>query len=238
MRIIFLFFSFLLPTLSFSQGQVRTVNVVNDQIVAVHTRVGMATLIQLPDRPSSVVIGDQSSFKLEYLDKALTVKPLYPGAKTNLYVYTDFYRFNIELTSASSSKSCDYVVYLKRNAAPSQSGPLVKWKSFQKSVKAKSVTAQINRVGSAPDGTVWLEFKITSNDPKEFPPEWVWLTENGKVRPIHALYLSGTKSSRLSPITGVITLRKADFSGSHDVHIEIRDAEKIAIQIPKAVLWK
>ena len=112
------------------------------------------------------------------------------------------------------------------------------WKSFQKSVKAKSVKAQINRVGSAPDGTVLLDFKITSNDPKEFPPGWIWLTENGKVRPIHALYLSGTKSSRLSPITGVITLRKADFSGGHDVHIEIRDAEKIAIQIPKAVLWK
>jgi hypothetical protein len=42
--------------------RVRRVAVQGDQIVTVKTSLGIATIIQVPDRPNSVVVGDQDSF--------------------------------------------------------------------------------------------------------------------------------------------------------------------------------
>ena len=84
-------------------ARVRKVPVSGDQIVTVKTAIGIATIIQVPDRPNSVVVGDQESFKVEYLDQAITIKPLHSGAKSNLYVYTDWKRYNVQLTTGSEA---------------------------------------------------------------------------------------------------------------------------------------
>lgn len=131
MKLLLIFLVGLLPAFSAAHAKVRHVEVKKDQIISVETRLGIATLIQLPERPSSVVIGDQGSFKVEYLDKAVTVKPLFVGARTNLYVYTDFHRFNIELVP-SRGKSPDYLVYLKPiNPKPPRELP-VRWRPLKK----------------------------------------------------------------------------------------------------------
>jgi hypothetical protein len=49
--------------------------------------------------------------RVEYLDQAITIKPLSHGSKSNLYIYTDWKRFNVELVSGAESVA-DYVVYL------------------------------------------------------------------------------------------------------------------------------
>ena len=91
-------------------ARVRKVEVTQDQIVTVRTALGIATIIQVPDRPNSIVVGDQAAFKVEYLDQAITIKPLRGGAKSNLYVYTDYRRFNVQLITGADA-SADYVVY-------------------------------------------------------------------------------------------------------------------------------
>ena len=108
-----LFFWILLvtfPVASFASERVRHVAVQKDQIITVRTAIGIATIIQVPDRPNSVVVGDQNAFKVEYLDQAITIKPLHGGAKSNLYVYTDWRRYNVQLITGAES-SADYVVY-------------------------------------------------------------------------------------------------------------------------------
>ena len=82
-----------------ASSRVKKVEVQKDQIVRVNTAVGIATIIQVPDRPNSVVVGDQDAFKVEYLDLAITIKPITPHGKSNLYIYTDYRRFNVELNS-------------------------------------------------------------------------------------------------------------------------------------------
>ena len=44
--------------------RVRHISVANDQIITVKTAIGIATIIQVPDRPNSIVVGDQESFKV------------------------------------------------------------------------------------------------------------------------------------------------------------------------------
>ncbi|MFN3454280.1 MAG: TrbG/VirB9 family P-type conjugative transfer protein, partial [Pseudobdellovibrio sp.] len=102
--IIFSIFAFFLLALhSEASMRIRRVPVQGDQIVTVKTSIGIATIIQVPDRPNSVVVGDQDSFKVEYLDQAITIKPLTGGAKSNLYIYTDWKRFNVELVSGAEA---------------------------------------------------------------------------------------------------------------------------------------
>jgi type IV secretory pathway VirB9-like protein len=101
-----------------SWARVRTVEIKKDQIVTVRTALGVATIIQVPDRPTSLVVGDQTAFKVEYLDQAITIKPLHGGARSNLYIYTDYRRFNVQLMT-TTEVSADYVVYLEsQNAKP------------------------------------------------------------------------------------------------------------------------
>jgi type IV secretory pathway VirB9-like protein len=78
------------PAKVWADTRVRRVQVQSDQIVTIKTAIGIATIIQVPDRPNSIVVGDLSAFKVEYLDQAITIKPLHSGARSNLYVYTDY----------------------------------------------------------------------------------------------------------------------------------------------------
>lgn len=47
---------------SFAFGRVRKIEVKSDQIITVRTAIGVATIIQVPDRPNSIVVGDQAGF--------------------------------------------------------------------------------------------------------------------------------------------------------------------------------
>jgi hypothetical protein len=237
MRAFIALFSLFLSSLALGEGRVRHVEVSKDQIVAIHTKVGMATLIQLPERPSSVVIGEQNSFKVEYLDKAITVKPLFSGARTNLYVYTDWYRFNFELLPSAGSKSLDYIVYLKNSITVPSKPQSVRWSPYMKRSDSKSMSVKVTRIGNASDGTVLIDFIVTSKQRREFKPEWLWITENGNVRPIQSLFLSRATCDPLTPISGVVTLKKSDFARDVGIQLEIRIPEKMAIKIPRTAVW-
>ncbi|HLB59835.1 MAG TPA: TrbG/VirB9 family P-type conjugative transfer protein [Bdellovibrionota bacterium] len=83
-------------------------------ISTIHTSVGYTSLIELPDRPRNVVIGDQDAFKVEFLGNTLAVKPLMSGVRTNLFIFTESDRFNCTLVSGSTSQ-VDYIVRLESN---------------------------------------------------------------------------------------------------------------------------
>ncbi len=209
-----------------ASSRVKNVAVQKDQIVRVNTAVGIATIIQVPDRPNSVVVGDQDAFKVEYLDLAITIKPITPHGKSNLYIYTDYRRFNVELNSGPEA-SADYVVYLEnpvekeKFAKTKPEGPGIKWKRINRSFKNENASFGLNRIGTTRSGVVIVEFTMSSTKGEHINPAWFWVTQGGVTRPIQNLFLSDVKLTPGQKIQGSIQLLKADFS-SEPIRIEMR----------------
>lgn len=234
LRIAFAIFMFLLPLSTWAR--VRTVEVKKDQIVTVRTAVGVATIIQVPDRPNSLVVGDQSAFKVEYLDQAITIKPLHGAARSNLYIYTDYRRFNVQLI-ASVESAADYVVYLENPNEKVKSSP-IGWRNFRNHLKNESLVLETKRLAKTADGVLLIEFEVRSEIREKFRPEWLWLTQGEITRPLHSLALSGQDLGSGRSIKGVMQVLRSDISTSEGLRIELRRKKKSYLTIPKGVAWK
>lgn len=223
-------------TSALASSRVRKVEVKADQIVTVKTAVGIATIIQMPDRPNSIVVGDQAAFKVEYLDQAITIKPLHGGAKSNLYIYTDYRRFNVQLVT-STEAAADYVVYLENEKEKAKSSR-ISWSTFRNSLRNDEVTVETKRIAKTKDGVLLVELQVLSSEKLKFKPDWIWLTQNGTTRPIHGLMLSGQSLSEKSSIQGVLQILKSDISTSDPIRLELRRKKTSYLTIPKVNAWK
>lgn len=127
--------------------RIRRVVLAKDQIAKVQTAIGVATIIQVPDQPTSLVVGNQEGFKVEFLDTAITVKPLSANAKSNLYIYTDYRRFDVQLFTAQES-TADYVVYLEEKKVPKlKSLTSTIWKSSELFAEEGGIKLSLRRTG-------------------------------------------------------------------------------------------
>ena len=224
------------PAKVWADTRVRRVQVQNDQIVTVKTSLGIATIIQVPDRPNSIVVGDQSAFKVEYLDQAITIKPLHGSAKSNLYVYTDYQRYNVQLVTTHESAS-DYVVYLDEPKEKIKSSP-ISWKKIQKSMKNENLFFEIKRIAKTKDNVLLVEFEVTSSSRGKFKPEWIWLSQNGKSKPIHSLALSAQDLMPDRPIKGLLQILSSDLAMDQPLKIELRMKKTTNLVLPKVSSWK
>lgn len=234
-----LILSILLANLSLpvhASGRVRKVEVKSDQIVTVKTAIGIATIIQVPDRPNSVVVGDQAAYKVEYLDQAITIKPLHGKSQSNLYIYTDYRRFNVQLVT-STEAAADYVVYLE-NEKEKAKASMISWRLFRNSLTNDEVTIETKRIAKTRDGVLLVEFEVSSSEKLKFKPEWIWLTQNGSTSPIHSLMLSGQTLSASMPIQGVLQILKSDVSSAVPIRLELRRKKTSFLTIPKVNAWK
>lgn len=220
---------------AFSSQKVRHVDVNGDEIVTVRTSIGIASIIQVPDRPNSVVVGDQDSFKVEYLDQAITIKPVNPGVRSNLYIYTDWKRFNVELVSGPQN-SADYVVYLKPKVAKKKIESRIHWKKFRNSLQNDGLGIQVKRLGLVKNELGLVEFEITSSNHEHFKPEWIWLSQNGVIRPIHNLVLSGIHVGPKTSVTGLLQIRKSDIDTS-PIRLEVRRKKTSFLTLPEIERW-
>lgn len=219
-----------------SEARVRTIEVKKDQIVTVRTALGVATIIQVPDRPNSLVVGDQSAFKVEYLDQAITIKPLHGSARSNLYIYTDYRRFNVQLVSGPEI-SADYVVYLE-NPQEKVKSSAIGWRNYRNHLKNESLVFETKRLANTADGVLLIEFEVRSEARERFRPDWLWLTQSGVTRPIHSLALSGQDLGGGRSIKGVMQVLKSDASAAEPLRIELRRKKTSYLTIPKGVAWK
>lgn len=233
-RIVFTILMLLMPLSTWAR--VRTVEVKKDQIVTVRTALGVATIIQVPDRPNSLVVGDQSAFKVEYLDQAITIKPLHGGARSNLYIYTDYRRFNVQLVSGPEI-SADYVVYLE-NPQEKVKSSAIGWRSYRNHLKNEALVFETKRLANTADGVLLIEFEVRSDTREKFRPDWLWLTQSGVTRPIHSLALSAQDLGNGRSIKGVMQVLKSDASTAEPLRIELRRKKISYLTIPKGVAWK
>jgi hypothetical protein len=219
--------------------RVRRVSVVGDQIVTVRTALGIATIIQVPDRPDSVVVGDQDAFKVEYLDQAITIKPLSTGAKSNLYVYTNWKRYNVQLISGSEAIA-DYVVYLdnpKEKVKTTQDSTVI-WTPLKNSLSNEGLRLEVSRAGRAQNGVLIIEFLIKGISKEKIKPEWIWITQNGNPRPIQNLFLSMLEVSPLNPVNGMIQLQRDDLDSTIPFQLELRKKKVSLLTLKEVRSWK
>jgi len=236
MKLIFWCYIFLSSAFAFAGERVRKVEVKTDQIVTVRTAIGIATIIQVPDRPNSIVVGDQAGFKVEYLDQAITIKPLHGGARSNLYIYTDYRRYNVQLVTATET-SADYVVYLENPKEKIKSSPLA-WSNFRNQLKNDSMTLAIRRLAKTRDGVLLVEFEVTSERREIFKPEWIWLTQKGATLPIHSLVLSSQELGDGRVLKGILQILRDDIGESEPLRIEMRRKKISYLSLPKVKSWK
>ncbi len=228
----------LAPAISFATERVRHVECKPDQIVTVRTALGIATILQVPDRPNSVVVGDQEKFKVEYLDQAITIKPLHAGAKSNLYVYTDYQRYNVQLVTGAEPNS-DYVVYLENLKRKDSIKTIsLHWIPFVRSMNNGEIVLETKRLGRAGNGILLIEFQIRTARKIIVRPEWIWLTQGNQTRPIQNLFISALDLNSGEETQSTIQVLWRDIDPTIPLRIELRRKMTTSLALPKVNLWK
>jgi hypothetical protein len=221
--------------------KVRKIEVKKDQIAVVRTAPTIATIIQVPERPNSVVLGNQTAFQVEYLDTAVTVKSLVPRGRGNLYIYTDYRRYSVELVTGDET-TADYIVYLSepRTSPKTNSADNVnmRWKTISAKATADGFTLKAGRIGERIDGYYLIEFELEAKGISKIDPSWFWITQGGKVKPIQNLFLSSLIVPPSGRISGTFVLLRKEITERDPIRIEIRRKRILALSVPKVVLWK
>lgn len=227
--------------------RVKRINLGNDQIAEIKTALGIATIIQVPENPNSVVVGDSEAFKVEYLDQAITIKPLYSGAKSNLYIYTDYRRYNVQLVSVNQTEA-NFIVYLVpaqtlkkkekpiRSVEPYLSG--IKWWKFNSLFKNDDLQLQIRRLGLSSNNVALIDFTISSQKKSEITPSSLILKQNGKVLTIHNLFLSNLKLDSKNSISGTIEVLKSDLQIKSAIRLEMKIERTSYLTLPEVNSWE
>lgn len=232
-----LLFSFSLAFVMATTGyaQIRKTTTKEDEILTIKTALGIATIVQLPEVVQSAIIGDQSGFKIEYLDKAVTIKPLRWGAKTNLYLVTASRRFNLRLVTGSQ-EIADYIVYLKKPEPPK---PETKWRAVSRSATQKNLKLTVVRIGQSPGGFILIDALLgsTLSQRMAVKPESVWVKQSGNSKVVNSLFMSDSKVEKDKPLRLGISLAKSDLIIGKALVLEVNSEQSVSIGLTEADLW-
>jgi hypothetical protein len=215
-------------------SRVRKLHLKRDEIAQVRTAVGIAPIIQVPDRPTSVVLGDTNAFKVEYLDNAITIKPLSHSSKSNLYIYTEGRRFNVSLVTLPIP-SADYIVYLEPEISPPDP-KREKWRDYSVEIKNRDFSVNVMRIGKSAD-FLMIQFQISATKSVKFKPDWIWLTQERRTIAIQDLNLSGLDVTERSPVGAFLTVKVSDLKTRTPIMLEVRSPIPIKIRLPEVRSW-
>jgi hypothetical protein len=163
----------------------------------INTSVGYSTVLQLSQKPLNVVLGDQSAFRVEFINDSITLKPLRAGSKSNIFIFTENDRFNLTLKSGPAS-NVDYVVRLRRiYSDPQKSVPLNQFRTD------RGLRFTLIRVTER-DSDLFLDFSIENQRKKSIylRPEQFRIVSENMVRPIRSLYLDSQTIKAGSVLSG------------------------------------
>lgn len=236
-RLALLFFSMALLLHGYSHANsIRSVSVTDNEIIRVKTALGYSTILEFTSRPISAVLGDQDAFKLEYVGKSITIKPLIPRAKSNLFVFTEFEHFNCQIVTGPS-ESVDYIIRI-RAKEPSIEGYTVSHTGAEPVGKTTSmVMTRIQKTGSYdgfsvtvtstlksrgpqnPRSVMLIEFDLrTKKKPYAFQPASLGVKQSGRFINLESMYLDHLE---ITPggqsVHGKIALLAQDFNSSKPV---------------------
>lgn len=153
-------------------------------IGVINTSVGYSTVIQLSQKPLNVVLGDQSAFRIEYINDSVTIKPLRAGAKSNIFIFTENDRFNLTVKSGPAG-SVDYVIHLRRVFPVPQKVIKLNRSQIINGLKFNFIKA------TEKDSELFLDFSISNLRKKSIylKPETFRFVADNFSRPIRSIYL-------------------------------------------------
>ena len=234
-HLLFILVSLLFAPLT-SLAHVRNVFPKNDEIILVKTSIAIATIIQFPDSTSVQlpIIGDQSGFRIETLDKGITIKPLRQNAKTNLYLFTDKKRYNFRLVTATQDQA-DYILYIKSAIQSSD----VKWKEIHKTSSNSNLSLIVARVSSSKDQTIILDCILKSKISFTVSAENFWIFQARESKVISSIFLPDKFVAKDSTFMFAIAVSKNDMNEGKSIEVAFRNKiNSLSIEISKEVLWK
>lgn len=231
---------FLFFPVSLGANPARRIVVHKDEVIAVKTALGIATIIQVPDQPSSVVLGDSAAFKVEYLNQAITIKPLHGGATSNLYIHTEYDRYSVKLVTGMQA-SADYVVYLTPFQPPKPKSEALEvglpWKIVGSRRDSEFGSITLSRIAKTKT-SILLELEIVPNRNGRIDPGLFWLLQGKANKPIENLLISSLESKKGQSITATLVLRKSDLKSGAPGQIDVRLKDPVSFSLTKEMLWK
>lgn len=220
-----------------SVSRIRVLLVGKDEVVRVRTAIGYSTILKFDSKPRPVVAGDQDGFKIESSKKFISIKPLVAGAKTNLFVFTDYDRYVFDVVSARGG-SADYEIEVRRKAEPrpavlgapksavetrplglsASCGPLtlnlgsVEWSASGEALSLKG-DVQAGRAA-------WVDDEFLQVLPDDF-----FLYQGKKNLPIESLYLEAPRLTRQMPRVAIaLVARRENLREGKPLLMELRGA--------------
>lgn len=231
----------LLFPLTLAANPARRVIVKKDEVVTVKTALGIATIIQVPDQPTSVVLGDSAAFKVEYLDQAITIKPLHRNATSNLYIHTNYDRYSVKLVTGAQAVA-DYVVYLSPYSVPNPktdqaANKTLRWKTIGVSKKTSIGQITLLRIAKT-SSAILIEMEISPDKNRRLDPGVFWLKQGFENRPIQDLLLSSLDAKKSQPVIVTLIVRKADLKQNFPAVVEVKSGSTTTFTLTKEWLWK
>ena len=221
----------LLASVSFAN--IKNVTPKNDEIIEVKTALGIATIIQMPDSVQSAIIGDQSAYRIEYVDRAVTIKPLRASARTNLYLFTKERRFNLRLTVVPQNLAY-YIIYIRKG----DFGVGPQWTSVAQSASNSNIDLKLLKVGKTRDGFLLLNLSVTAKKPLILEPDDFWVLQGESSRVLQSLFVSRKNLNRDQIAFVGISIKRSDLF-AQGLTLEVRKWQKpVRLDIAKVLLWK
>jgi len=219
---------------AFAKG-IKTITLTDTDVAQVRVALGYSTLLQFDSRPTQAIIGDQDSFKVEYLGTSVAIKPLIAGVSTNLFVVTDYDKFNFRITAGRGYEP-DYILRIKKKKVDPQeysSGLVAKPLGISKSsggIELKVLSLAATRTNSC----LIYSFQLISKGSKiSFQPGDFEILQAGRSLPIENIYIERLALGKGQRLYGMILVRLENVNRKARTAIRFHpESLKGGIQIP------
>lgn len=213
-------------------AHVRTVSLKKDELLNVRTALGIATIVQTPDVIQSAVIGDQSGFKVEYLDKAVTIKPLRFAAKTNLYLMTEKERFNVRLQTLNQEVA-DFVVYIVNRDAKRA----LSWVQMTKMISGDGISLTLGRLAKSRDGVLLLDGSLSFKRDMKIKADQFWVLQGNDSKVIDSLFLTSLDGKKNGAVRFGVSISLSELEPKKPITLQFRGAKPLSINLAGSE-WK
>lgn len=240
-----LFFFLAIPL--FAKGNpTRSITINENDVAEIRTALRYSTVLEFDARPLSVILGDQDAFKAEYIGNSLTIKPMMPSS-TNLFVMTDYDKFNFKIRTTSADKA-DYKVRVKKKPAKGVSGELsnengtkIHFRPIEKSTHFKDIALELTSIGSPKAKNLYLltfSLALMRNGPMEdfpFKAQDFHVRQGKREVAIDSLNLERLELSRNKPMmSGTIIIKASDLKGTENPNLVFSPEKRkpLSIAVP------
>ena len=171
--------------LSTYAGIVRILPVGDDKMEPVRLKVGNTTILRFVGLPHKTVLGNKKFFKVEFVEKDVTIQPLGEAA-TNLFVYTKNGSYGFILTAKFFGEYDDLVKVHRKQTYGRYLLTRKTKKAPNPTLSLTSLKASVEGVASPKKGMLEISLKIGNKTTQKIP--------TGKIRLFVTLW-----GKRLSP---------------------------------------